>query len=632
MVDEVTTMKDDVINANTLAWLVCSGVSILANTWSILSVSAKQKKWKPLEFLICTLAGTHILNMAIPITMYCVITLRRQNSDYEWNEGLCKVFVSTFYTLTLVTCFSVTSLSYHRMWMVRWPVNYRLSNTKKQAVHTVMGIWMVSFILSTLPAVGWHDTIDRFYTSDCRFIVTEIGLGFGVCFLLLIGGSVAMGVICIGIALFQTFSIQAGHKADKNTFNVPTIVVEDAQGKRRSSIDGSESLKTSLQITYLISGIVFIYDFLTGFPILVVSFASLKFDRSYNWMVLCVLWCSIAQSILLPMFLWACDRYRADIRMVWEKCVAIMSNDDVDEEGLPCITHHSFVRAEWNVPPTRRYSHDETDMWTSDQIPSYLHQWGSTEDMILTAHYSSTLPRRERRRSSLVSYHEESHRHQHHPHRKRRRSEESMHSLKHLPRVVCGGEHYEDELRCFSRDEVMNFIDETPLPSPRKSPRRASTVSLIPHVYEQHAVLLPHFPLTDFECEPQALRRLSEHKRSSGSRASTPEASPKPDRPAGKKSPGACGSGKGCRERARDGKQPCEAGSPGRSQHSPGRSATRPRTGGGGRADAAAAARGSQKHPSKAESKVSRNSFVSAPSASSKGYITFHSDSVGSTT
>ncbi|XP_006785530.1 probable G-protein coupled receptor 153 isoform X2 [Neolamprologus brichardi] len=617
MVDDLTTMKDDVINANTLAWLVCSGVSILANTWSILSVSAKQKKWKPLEFLICTLAGTHILNMAIPITMYCVITLRRQHSNYEWNEGLCKVFVSTFYTLTLVTCFSVTSLSYHRMWMVRWPVNYRLSNTKKQAVHTVMGIWMVSFILSTLPAVGWHDTIDRFYTSDCRFIVTEIGLGFGVCFLLLIGGSVTMGVICIGIALFQTFSIQAGHNADKNKFNVPTIVVEDAQGKRRSSIDGSEPLKTSLQITYLISGIVFIYDFLTGFPILVVSFASLKFDRSYNWMVLCVLWCSIAQSILLPMFLWACDRYRADIRMVWEKCVAIMSNDDVDE----------VVRTEWNVPPTRRYSHDETDMWTSERIPSYLHRWGSTEDMIVSAHYSSTLPRRERRRSSLVSYHEENHRH-HHPHRKRRRSEDSMHSLRHLPRVVCGGEHYEDELRCFSRDEVINFIDETPLPSPRKSPRRASTISLIPNVYEQH-IVLPHFPLTDFEREPQVLRRLSEHKRSS-SRVHSPEGSPKPDRPAGKKSPGACGSGKGCRERQRDGKQQGEMGSSGCSRQSPGHSGFRPRTGGGA-GTGAGAEWVQQKHLSKAESKGSTNSFASTPSASSSGYITFRSDSVGST-
>ncbi|XP_077585172.1 putative G-protein coupled receptor 153 [Stigmatopora nigra] len=568
-------MKDDVINANTLAWLVCSGVSILANAWSILSVSAKQKKWKPLEFLICTLAGTHILNMAIPITMYCVITLRRQHSNYEWNEGLCKVFVSTFYTLTLVTCFSVTSLSYHRMWMVRWPVNYRLSNTKKQAVHTVMGIWMVSFILSTLPAVGWHDTIDRFYTSDCRFIVTEIGLGFGVCFLLLIGGSVTMGVICIGIALFQTFSIQAGHKADKNKFNVPTIVVEDAQGKRRSSIDGSEPLKTSLQITYLISGIVFIYDFLTGFPILVVSFASLKFERSYNWMVLCVLWCSIVQSILLPMFLWACDRYRADIRMVWDKCVAIMSNDEVDEEnsqdggihvdliydrpydyssapeivtvdrnakfefstlergvpqGYPVREQQEDKMQYLQVPPTRRYSHDETDMWTIDRIPpSYLQRWGSSEDMIVSGHYSSTLPRRERRRNSLFSFPEESHHHHYHHHhhhhhhhrrhlhRKRRRSEDT-HSLKHLPRVVCGAYDYpEDELRCFSRDEVINFIDETPLPSPRKSPRRAScTVALFPSVYEHHAaVILPHFPLTDFEREPQALRRLSEHKSSS---------------------------------------------------------------------------------------------------------------------
>ncbi|XP_057685487.1 probable G-protein coupled receptor 153 [Corythoichthys intestinalis] len=641
-------MKDDVINANTLAWLVCSGVSILANTWSILSVSAKQKKWKPLEFLICTLAGTHILNMAIPITMYCVITLRRQHSNYEWNEGLCKVFVSTFYTLTLVTCFSVTSLSYHRMWMVRWPVNYRLSNTKKQAVHTVMGIWMVSFILSTLPAVGWHDTIDRFYTSDCRFIVTEIGLGFGVCFLLLIGGSVTMGVICIGIALFQTFSIQAGHKADKNKFNVPTIVVEDAQGKRRSSIDGSEPLKTSLQITYLISGIVFIYDFLTGFPILVVSFASLKFERSYNWMVLCVLWCSIVQSILLPMFLWACDRYRADIRMVWDKCVAIMSNDEVDEEnsqdggnhvdliydrpydyssapeivtvdrnakyefstlergvpqGYPVREQQEDKMQYLQVPPTRRYSHDETDMWTSDRIPpSYLQRWGSSEDMIVSGHYSSTLPRRERRRNSLVSFPEESHHHHHHHHhhrhlhRKRRRSEDT-HSLKHLPRVVCGAyDYHDDDLRCFSRDEVINFIDETPLPSPRKSPRRAScTVALIPSVYERHAVILPHFPLTDFEREPQALRRLSEHKSS-------------PD-----------GIG-GHRSSLKEGRQ---AGSP---------AAVTQRTPPGCRSRMAAAADWAQhKQPSLGESdKGGTNSFVSTLSASSSGYMSVHPDSVGS--
>ncbi|KAK1786983.1 hypothetical protein P4O66_017359, partial [Electrophorus voltai] len=553
-------MKDEVISTNALAWLVCSGVSILANAWGILSVSAKQKKWKPLEFLICTLAGTHILNMGIPITMYCVIQLRRHHSSYEWNEGLCKVFVSTFYTLTLVTCFSVTSLSYHRMWMVRWPVNYRLSNTKKQAVHTVMGIWMVSFILSTLPAVGWHDTSERFYARDCRFIVTEIGLGFGVCFLLLIGGSVTMGAICIGIALFQTFSIQAGHSTGKNKFNVPAIVVEDAQGKRRSSIDGSEPVKTSLQITYLISGIVFIYDFLTGFPILVVSFASLKYDRSYSWMVLCVLWCSIAQSILLPMFLWACDRYRADVKMVWEKCVAIMSNDDVDEENsqdggihpdliydrpydyssaadimtVDRIAKYEFSTLErgvpqgyplrepqddkmhyLQVPPTRRYSHDETDMWTTGQIPPYLHHWGSSEDVMGTAQYS--LQRHDRRRSGPASSREDLH-----PHRKRRSSEDT-HSLKQLPRA----ERYDGDFECFSRDEVISFIDETPLASPMRSPRRASALSLVADAYEQRMISFPHFPLTRFEREPQALRRPLEPARAL--QADPPLESPRKD-------------------------------------------------------------------------------------------------------
>lgn len=277
------------------------------------------------------------------------------------------------------------------------------------------------------------------------------------------------------------------------------------------------------------------------------------------------------------------------------------------------------------VPPTRRYSHDETDMWTSDRIPSYLHRWGSTEDMIVSAQFSSTLPRHERRRSSLVSYHEESH-HHHHPHRKRRRSEDNMHALKHLPRVVCGGERYEAELRCFSRDEVISFIDETPLPSPRKSPRRTSTISLIPNVYEQHTVLLPHFALTDFEREPHVLRRHSEHRRSS-SRSNSPEGSPKPDRPAAKNSPRACGSGRGCEERLRDAKHQGEVSSPGHSHQTPVRSACRPRTGVGSGGDW-----GRQKHPGKTESKGSTNSFVSTPPPSSSGYIIFHSDSVGSTT
>lgn len=50
-------------------------------------------------------------------------------------------------------------------------------------------------------------------------------------------------------------------------------------------------------------------------------------------MVLCVLWCSVAQALLLPLFLWTCDRYRADLKAVWEKCMALMANDEDSDNG-----------------------------------------------------------------------------------------------------------------------------------------------------------------------------------------------------------------------------------------------------------------------------------------------------------
>ncbi|XP_077106440.1 putative G-protein coupled receptor 153 [Ranitomeya variabilis] len=650
MVPSPSTMNDEQrLHNNAVAWLICSGISLLANAWGILSISAKQKKWKPLEFLICTLAGTHILNMAIPITMYSVVQLRKQHSDYEWNEGVCKVFVSTFYTLSLVTCFSVTSLSYHRMWMVRWPVNYRLSNTKKQAVHTVMGIWMVSFILSTLPAVGWHNPTQRFYAGDCRFIVTEIGLGFGLCFLLLISGSVVVGVVCIGISLFQTFSIQTGQNIDKNKFNVPTIVVEDAHGKRRSSIDGSEPIKTSLQITYLISGIVFIYDFLMGFPILVVSFASLKFDKSDEWMVLGVLWCSVVQALLLPMFLWACDRYRADVKAVWDKCIAIMSNDDENEDHSPDggvhsdliyerpydynyggdimamerITKYDFSALErgipqmypmketqedkmhyLQVPPTRRYSHDETDIFTTGQIPAFIHGWGSAEDIAAISFF--TLPRRERR-SSLIMYHEDASL----PYRKCRKASESLISLKHFTLE----ELYRDDFKCFSREEVVSFIDDTPLPSPRKGPIRSSSIALIPDAL-QHPTLT-HFTLTDFEREPQVLRRFSPHGKSCTLNV------PSHHRPHDDHKRFYTEGHRRARNSQRhvqkaESQKLDEVSSKNNSGDSNNCQKGLSNTWTG------------QDQPNKIEDKGSTNSFLSSPSASS-GYITFHSDSIGST-
>lgn len=212
-----------------------------------------------------------------------------------------------------------------------------------------------------------------------------------------------------------------------------------------------------------------------------------------------------------------------------------------------------------------------------------------------------TSNRHERRRSSLASCHEENNRHQ-----RARRSSDGTRSL---PRP----QRSEDDLGCFSRDEVINFIDETPLASPIRSPRRASALSLVAGAQERQIILLPHFPLTHFEREPQALRRASEHK---SSRTELHQGSPRKDSYSRGRAEevglSECGSEKGYREQRRDGRHTSELILTGwTAAHSPLR----------GKGEA---------HVTKSEILGSMNSFRNLQSPSSR--YTFHSGSIGSTT
>lgn len=87
----------------------------------------------------------------------------------------------------------------------------------------------------------------------------------------------------------------------------------------------------------LLSACLFLTVLFLSPPSKVVSFFSLRYDTAPTWMVLAVLWCSMVQTLLLPSFIWSCERYRADLRTIWEQCVAIMSEEDGDD-GKPLTT------------------------------------------------------------------------------------------------------------------------------------------------------------------------------------------------------------------------------------------------------------------------------------------------------
>lgn len=233
---------------------------------------------------------------------------------------------------------------------------------------------------------------------------------------------------------------------------------------------------------------------------MVVSFFSLKSDSAPPWMVLAVLWCSMAQTLLLPSFIWSCERYRADVRTVWEQCVAIMSEDDGDDDGacddytdgrvckirfdangatgsgsrdptqvklLPG-RHMLFPPLErvhyLQVPLSRRLSHDETNVFSTPRAPgSFLHKWSSSDDIRI-------LPAQSRALGGPPEY----------PGQRLRIEDEEdeeeaegggLASLRQfLESGVLGSGGGPPRGPGFFREEITTFIDETPLPSPTASP------------------------------------------------------------------------------------------------------------------------------------------------------------------
>ncbi|OCT71429.1 probable G-protein coupled receptor 162 [Xenopus laevis] len=511
---------DELYENNSLSWLACGALALLANGWSILSLASRGgigQRPRPLELLLCLLAGTHLLMAAIPLSLFSVVQLRHKHSGYEWNEGLCKVFVSTYYTLALSTCLTVACLSYHRMWMVRWPVSYRLGGARRQALQGALGIWAASFVLSTLPSIGWHDNARRFYTRGCHFLASRIGLGFGLCFQLLLLGGVGTGLGCLGVTIYHACCCPAsgqrggaGEGGVEGKIEVPAIVVQDAQGKRRSSLDGSESPRTAAQVTGLIGGIVLLYDALTGLPILVVSFVSLRYDSTPPWMVLCVLWCSMAQTLLLPSFIWSCARYRADLRTVWEHCASMLSDSGADEDsgrddfadGRLCEVRFDSNGAAIKRPPqylggvlrdgkylpvrhvllptdrgqylqvhrqqaplSRRMSHDEMDLFPPRSSPLLL-RWSSSDDIHGgTGSVRSSSPLSPRRVHNVSPWN------RHLP--STANGEESLSTLhQFLAGGMGGSSGFGGIQSSFFRDEITAFIDDTPCPSPMGTPHR----------------------------------------------------------------------------------------------------------------------------------------------------------------
>lgn len=99
--------SESTLHNNSLWWLACGMLALLANSWIILSITAKQQKHKPLELLLCFLAGTHILMAAVPLTTYAVVHIPQAQTCLKkmflWKgEGTTATFLKLSLRITQI--------------------------------------------------------------------------------------------------------------------------------------------------------------------------------------------------------------------------------------------------------------------------------------------------------------------------------------------------------------------------------------------------------------------------------------------------------------------------------------------------------------------------------------------------
>lgn len=131
------------------------------------------------------------------------------------------------------------------------------------------------------------------------------------------------------------------------------------------------------------------------------------------------------------------------------------------------------------VPPLRRFSHDETDLWTSSQVAAYLQRWGSGGEAAGLARLLA--PHRDRPRHGLSPHPDEQLAY------RRRRSADSLAVPLRLSR---------EDLRLA---ELHAFGGE---PGAAGGTGRSASVSLLPAA-AQHRALLSPFPLAALQREPR---------------------------------------------------------------------------------------------------------------------------------
>lgn len=134
-------------------------VTIVGNILVILSVFT----YKPLRivqnFFIVSLAVADLTVAILVLPFNVAYSIRGR---WDFGIHMCKMWLTSDVLCCTASILNLCAIALDRFWAITDPINYAQKRTVERVLILILGVWVLSLVISSPPLIGWNDWPDHF--------------------------------------------------------------------------------------------------------------------------------------------------------------------------------------------------------------------------------------------------------------------------------------------------------------------------------------------------------------------------------------------------------------------------------------------------------------------------------------
>ncbi|XP_071944435.1 uncharacterized protein [Antedon mediterranea] len=352
----------DIMNDHAVAWLVVIPICSLETIMCLCAI-ASRSHWKCPDVLLFSFVFIQLLYLMIPMLIY-TINIKRGN---EVSIAACRLVVWCVLSFRIMMSLHMTYLAMDRVWILKWPRAYHLHNTNRQSCKNSIFMWLFGMAMGAIGLSNWRESEVALYLK-CGLVLYTPNYVYSLCVIIIILGSLVLGVMCVGTLVVDTIRTQ------QNESNIPTIIIEDEIGKKTQTVKIVKE-EQNRQVNKIVCMIFSVYYVISVLPFVIVNLYSLA-NAVTTWMPIVIQWCTLIGYVINPILMGVvCDRYRKGYIRCLGNLGCLMVEKSERDRFVP---RQETLDSLDNVPPTENKIEfhtsicDVSDTWEEEEVKTGL--------------------------------------------------------------------------------------------------------------------------------------------------------------------------------------------------------------------------------------------------------------------